>query len=563
MSGPHDVMSGPHEGTFEALRAQLQEAAATFADGPDALEGILPGIVDDVDRAVREPLEIFPVCHHSPASALAMARRLREKQPKVVYLELCEDLAPLLTELRNCRLPVAVQAFASELDGFPAEWAPLSVVAPITEASAEYQAIAYALDTPGVELVLVDRSSDHVFQWDARGSHTDDAAEPGGPAEGGRVRPGHVTRRGGGRAARRRGRRGDRRPAATLRRAGGAPAAPRQGAALVGVVAPVRRTAARRQRPRHLPAGHAPDRQPVPAAGPRRPPSGAGGRGPRALHVDPDARAPGRVRHRSGGLPLRLRRLPRGQPGRGVRRPGHRHLRHQPAQRHDLAARPDPVQPRGDRGAVRPRRRLGVDRRDGLGEERPAHPRGAVPAGGTGGHQEVEGQEEGRPGTRRGPPALGPADRLPSATARPGQARRGRTARLVRGDRARRAPQRLPRLHRRRHRGVRDVDPAGRDARPGQAHAVRLPGRGRHLHREGQRAGPARRAPSRGDPAGRRPDRPGRLRRAAAAGPRRPRPARAAGPEAPATRGAAGAAGHRRRGRSWGAAPTCCGCCGI
>ncbi|MFD3734350.1 hypothetical protein [Streptomyces sp. NPDC058632] len=157
------------EGTFAGLRGQLHEAAATFAGGPDALEGILLGMVDDVDRALREPLEIFPVCHHSPASALAMARRLREKQPKVVYLELCEDMAPLLTELRNCRLPVAVQAFASEVDGFPPEWAPLSVVAPITEASAEYQAIAYALDTPGVELVLVDRSSDHVFQWDSRG----------------------------------------------------------------------------------------------------------------------------------------------------------------------------------------------------------------------------------------------------------------------------------------------------------------------------------------------------------------------------------------------------------
>jgi hypothetical protein len=164
-------MSGMPEGTFGALRAQLQEAAATFADGPGALEGILLGIVDDVDRAVREPLEIFPVCHHSPASAIAMARRLRDRQPKVVYLELCEDMAPLLTELRNCTLPVAVQSFATEVDGFPAEWSPLSVVAPITEASAEYQAIAYALETPGVELVLVDRSSDHVFQWDALGTH--------------------------------------------------------------------------------------------------------------------------------------------------------------------------------------------------------------------------------------------------------------------------------------------------------------------------------------------------------------------------------------------------------
>ncbi|WCE00700.1 DUF5682 family protein [Streptomyces sp. HUAS 31] len=177
-------MSGPRESTsFAALRGQLQEAAATFAGGPDALEGILLGMVDDVDRAVREPLEIFPVCHHSPASALAMARRLREKQPKVVYLELCEDMAPLLTELRNCRLPVAVQAFAGDVDGFPADWAPLSVVAPVTEASAEYQAIAYALDTPGVELVLVDRSSDHVFQWDRRGGHAQEDAAPPEEAE--------------------------------------------------------------------------------------------------------------------------------------------------------------------------------------------------------------------------------------------------------------------------------------------------------------------------------------------------------------------------------------------
>lgn len=136
-------------GAFAALREQLTEAAAAFAEGPDALADILTGLVDDVDRALGERLEIFPVCHHSPASALAMVRRLREKQPRVIYLELCEDLQPVLTELRNCRLPVAVQAFASELDGFPAAWAPLSVIAPVTEASAEYQAIAYALETPG------------------------------------------------------------------------------------------------------------------------------------------------------------------------------------------------------------------------------------------------------------------------------------------------------------------------------------------------------------------------------------------------------------------------------
>ncbi|MGH3378058.1 MAG: DUF5682 family protein [Actinoallomurus sp.] len=168
--------------TFDALREQLLAAAETFADGPSAVPGILSGLVDDVDRALRERLEIFPVCHHSPASALAMATRLRDKQPKVIYLELCEDLRPLLDELRNCRLPVAVQAFASEIEGFPVSWAPLSVVAPITEASAEYQAIAYALDTPGVELVLVDRSTDHVFQWEPR--EPTDAAD-GADAAGG------------------------------------------------------------------------------------------------------------------------------------------------------------------------------------------------------------------------------------------------------------------------------------------------------------------------------------------------------------------------------------------
>ncbi|SCL46081.1 hypothetical protein GA0070606_0917 [Micromonospora citrea] len=177
-------MTAPTEaGPFGALRQQLTAAATAFAGDPGAVADILAGIVDDVDRALGEELEIFPVCHHSPASALAMVRRLRAKQPKVIYLELCEDLQPLLGELRNCRLPVAVQAFASELEGFPADWGPLSVVAPITEASAEYQAIAYALETPGVELVLVDRSTDHVFQWSPRHPGEADEAPAGGDVE--------------------------------------------------------------------------------------------------------------------------------------------------------------------------------------------------------------------------------------------------------------------------------------------------------------------------------------------------------------------------------------------
>src|SRR5215467_11546158 len=38
--------------------------------------------------------------------------------------------------------------------------------------------MSWALDTPGVELVLVDRSTDHVFQWDRRDTAP---AEPPGP----------------------------------------------------------------------------------------------------------------------------------------------------------------------------------------------------------------------------------------------------------------------------------------------------------------------------------------------------------------------------------------------
>ncbi|HET9655502.1 MAG TPA: DUF5682 family protein [Kineosporiaceae bacterium] len=186
-TGPGRTGSG--DAPFDTLREQLLSAATAFAGGPAVLPELLTGLVDDVDRALGEPLEIFPVCHHSPASGLAMVRRLREKQPKVIYLELCEDLQPLLGELRNCRLPVALQAFAAELDGFRKEWAPLSVVAPITEASAEYQAIAYALETPGVELLLVDRSCDHIFQWEsqrwseAAEGHGEEPAPTGTPAE--------------------------------------------------------------------------------------------------------------------------------------------------------------------------------------------------------------------------------------------------------------------------------------------------------------------------------------------------------------------------------------------
>ncbi len=164
--------------TLASLDEQLIAAAATFSGDAQTLAELLTRFAHNVDRALREPLEIFPVCHHSPASALHMVRRLRERPPKVLYIELCEDLLPLVQHLSDCTLPVALQAFASESDTLPPDALPVTVVAPLTESSAEYQAIAYALNNPETQLLFVDYAVDFVFQWDKnwrrKASHAED-----------------------------------------------------------------------------------------------------------------------------------------------------------------------------------------------------------------------------------------------------------------------------------------------------------------------------------------------------------------------------------------------------
>ena len=147
------------------LRMQLLAAAEAFSEAKQDLTSILETMAEDVARAKNEPLPIFPVIHHSPASAIHMVRWLRDNKPKLIFIELCEDFLPVIDGLRDCTLPVALQAFANKIDRFPIEWTPLSVVAPITEFSAEYQAIAYALEQKDVEIVFVDRAVDHIFQW--------------------------------------------------------------------------------------------------------------------------------------------------------------------------------------------------------------------------------------------------------------------------------------------------------------------------------------------------------------------------------------------------------------
>jgi hypothetical protein len=166
---------------FAALRAQLLGAAADLAPDAKHLADLLAGLSDDVARVLQEPLQIFPVAHHSPACAVQLVRRLQRTAPKVIFIEACEDLQALLPELASCVPPVAMQAFAGESPAFPPRWLPLSLVMPMTPFSAEYQAICYGLANPEVELVFVDRSSDHVFQWLPQQEATPTA--PGGPSD--------------------------------------------------------------------------------------------------------------------------------------------------------------------------------------------------------------------------------------------------------------------------------------------------------------------------------------------------------------------------------------------
>jgi len=157
-------MTTTNKDNLSKIKEQAVTSIKQFTDSKDAYGKMLQSIFADVKRASKEPLEIFPVCHHSPSSGLFMVKRLREKQPKVIFLELCEDMQSIIENLKECKFPVALQAFSLETESFPKSWTPLNVIAPITEFSAEYQAIAYALEQE-IPIVFVDRSADHIFQW--------------------------------------------------------------------------------------------------------------------------------------------------------------------------------------------------------------------------------------------------------------------------------------------------------------------------------------------------------------------------------------------------------------
>jgi len=126
-------MTATKTNKIQQLKEQAVASIQQFTDSEDAYGKMLHSIIADVERASKESLEIFPVSHHSPSSGLFMVKRLREKKPKVIFLELCEDMQPIIENLKECKFPVALQAFSLETEGFPTTWTPLNVIAPITE----------------------------------------------------------------------------------------------------------------------------------------------------------------------------------------------------------------------------------------------------------------------------------------------------------------------------------------------------------------------------------------------------------------------------------------------
>ena len=91
---------------LESLREQLTQAAKEFSTDASALSELLEAMVGDVERAEKEPLEIVPVAHHSPACGLHMLRRLQSQRPKAIFIELCEDMTDLLPKLGRLVLPL-------------------------------------------------------------------------------------------------------------------------------------------------------------------------------------------------------------------------------------------------------------------------------------------------------------------------------------------------------------------------------------------------------------------------------------------------------------------------
>jgi len=67
--------------------AKKVKASPEVARAVEAAELDLPALIAQVDRVLSEPLYWFPVRHHSPAIARQLAAAIRQRKPKVVFIE--------------------------------------------------------------------------------------------------------------------------------------------------------------------------------------------------------------------------------------------------------------------------------------------------------------------------------------------------------------------------------------------------------------------------------------------------------------------------------------------
>ncbi|MGG6263144.1 DUF5682 family protein [Leptolyngbya sp. AN03gr2] len=145
--------------SIQSLHESLVQAIQKTYPNSD-LVSISEQATRDVERAMQEPLQILPICHFSPASAIAVRQFLELHKPKAIYLELTEDLNPLIQAVPECVPPFTLQAIAQESTSLDSKLLPVKLNTSLVEASAEFQAIQYAAKNKQVHLVLVDSSCD-------------------------------------------------------------------------------------------------------------------------------------------------------------------------------------------------------------------------------------------------------------------------------------------------------------------------------------------------------------------------------------------------------------------
>ena len=143
---------------FDILSEVIQEEG-------ENLQKILTIITKDIEILQKEKLEIIPVSHHSLASAIHTRMRIAEKKPKIIFLEVSEDFQKLLPDLKHCTLPVAFQGYVKKSNKIAPESLPIASFAVNTEASAEYQAMKYAIENKDTEIIFVDAPCEQRVIW--------------------------------------------------------------------------------------------------------------------------------------------------------------------------------------------------------------------------------------------------------------------------------------------------------------------------------------------------------------------------------------------------------------